>query len=215
MVSFRYQSAMTVRSTSSDEIAEFLVHIGRSSRGEDMRSDLTAAQWTCLRFFSRANKLSRTPSAFASFQATTRGTATQTIKILESKGLLLRYRSDLDGRSVRLEITVLGLEILNSDPLADLISVINVLRLKEQTAFLATLSDLSITLAQMKGRQTFGTCEECIHYVSILGAADYCACIAAELAPVDIGKICVNFGAAGVVQSPPIPLIEINKGRAL
>jgi hypothetical protein len=30
-----------------------------------------------LRFFARANSFSRTPSAFAEFQATTRGTASQ------------------------------------------------------------------------------------------------------------------------------------------
>ncbi|HKN41440.1 MAG TPA: hypothetical protein VJV87_00945, partial [Sphingomicrobium sp.] len=38
--------------------------------------------WMALRFFSRANSFSRTPSAFAEFQATTRGTATQAIKAL-------------------------------------------------------------------------------------------------------------------------------------
>lgn len=195
---------MTARTTSSDEIAELLVNFGRSSLGEDIQSNLTTAQWTCLRFFARANRVSRTPSAFASFQATTRGTATQTIKNLEIKGFLVRYRSDLDGRSVRLEITDKGLEILNFDPLADLMSVINVLKLKERTAFLTTLSYLSETLAHMKGRQTFGTCEECIHHVLLSGAVDYCACIAAELAPVDIGKLCVNFGSAQVVRSSPI-----------
>src|ERR1700730_8622173 len=35
-------------------------------------------------FFARANSFSRTPSAFAEFQATTRGTASQAIKALEA-----------------------------------------------------------------------------------------------------------------------------------
>jgi DNA-binding MarR family transcriptional regulator len=204
---------MTYTSSGSDEIAELLIHIGRSSRGEDLASPLTAAQWTCLRFFARANRVSRTPSAFASFQVTTRGTASQTIKTLEEKGLLARFRSDRDGRSVRLEITEQGNETLNADPLADLMRLIDLIKPKERAAFLATLSLLSETLAGLKGAQAFGTCKACTHYTSSDGGG-YCDCIAAELAPGDVGKLCVNFGSGGVVPHPPIPTNKIIKGRA-
>ncbi|KNX40753.1 MarR family protein [Roseovarius tolerans] len=202
---------MTYTSSCSDEIAELLIHIGRSSRGEDLASPLTAAQWTCLRFFARANRVSRTPSAFASFQVTTRGTASQTIKTLEEKGLLARFRSDSDGRSVRLEITEQGHETLKADPLADLMSVIDVIKPKERAAFLATLSHLSETLAGLRGAQAFGTCEACTHYAPS-DAGGYCACIAAELAPDDFGKLCVNFGSGGILSLLPGPSNEIGKG---
>ncbi len=204
---------MTYISSGSDEIAELLIHIGRSSRGEDLASPLTAAQWTCLRFFARANRVSRTPSAFASFQVTTRGTASQTIKTLEEKGLLARFRSDHDGRSVRLEITEQGQEALNADPLADLMSLIDVINPKERAAFLATLSRLSETLAGLKGAQAFGTCEACTHYTSSDGRG-YCACIAAELMPIDLGKLCVNFSSGGVLPRPLILSDEMSKGSA-
>jgi DNA-binding MarR family transcriptional regulator len=203
---------MTYTSSGSDEIAELLIHIARSSRGEDLASPLTAAQWTCLRFFARANRVSRTPSAFASFQVTTRGTASQTIKTLEEKGLLARFRSDRDGRSVRLEITEQGNETLNADPLADLMRLIDLIKPKERAAFLATLSLLSETLAGLKGAQAFGTCKACTHYTSSDGGG-YCACIAAELAPDDVGKLCVNFGSGDVVPHSPILSNEIRKGR--
>ena len=203
---------MTYTPSGSDEIAELLIHLGRASRGEDLASPLTAAQWTCLRFFARANRVSRTPSAFASFQVTTRGTASQTIKTLEEKGLLARFRSDRDGRSVRLEITEQGHEALNADPLADLMCLIDLIKPKERAAFLATLSSLSETLAGLKGAQAFGTCKACTHYTSSEGGG-YCACIAAELAPDDVGKLCVNFGSGDVVSHPPILSNEIRKGR--
>jgi len=195
----------------SDEIAELLVHIGRSSRGEDMQSPLTAAQWTCLRFFARANRVSRTPSAFASFQATTRGTASQTIKALEKRGFLARYRSEQDGRSVRLEITERGLDTLQTDPLAEVITAINLLDPKERGAFLATLSHLSESLAGLRGAQAFGTCEACTYYARSDGGG-YCACIAAELAPEDFGKLCVNFGSGSVPSLLTGPSNEIGKG---
>lgn len=201
---------MKTTSTASDEIAELLVHIGRTSRGEDIQSPLTATQWTCLRFFARANRVSRTPSAFASFQATTRGTASQTIKALESKGLLARYRSDKDGRSVRLEVTELGTKTLDFDPLADMISAIDVIKPKQCAAFLATLSQVSETLAGLRGAQAFGTCKACTHYTWSDGVG-YCACVASELAPDDLGKLCVNFSS--VAPHLPNPLNEISKGR--
>ena len=47
-----------------------------------------------LRYFARANTFSRTPSAFAEFQATTRGTASQAIKVLEARGYLARSLRD-------------------------------------------------------------------------------------------------------------------------
>ena len=86
----------------TEEIAELLVYLGRAARRTDAGSDLTAAQWTAMRFFARANQLSRTPSAFASINATTRGTASQIIKSLMQKGHLVRHQAVGDGRSFRL-----------------------------------------------------------------------------------------------------------------
>ena len=54
--------------------------------------------------------------AFAEFQATTRGTATQTIKALEAGGYLVRQRLESDGRSVSLQPTDKGREVLARDP---------------------------------------------------------------------------------------------------
>ena len=204
---------MILTSSNSDEIAELIIHLGRSSRGEDLASPLTAAQWTCLRFFARANRLSRTPSAFANFQATTRGTASQTIKVLEGRGLLARYRSDHDGRSVRLEITELGQEALKADPLLDLMTLIDDISSQERAVFLATLSRLSETLAGLKGVQAFGTCEACNHYSQSDGGG-YCACVAAELIADDLGKLCVNFSSDGVSRRTSMLSNKIRKGNA-
>ena len=62
---------------SARETAELLLQVGRLVQAEGYDGELSPAQWMALRFFARANPFSRTPSAFAEFQATTRGTATQ------------------------------------------------------------------------------------------------------------------------------------------
>jgi DNA-binding MarR family transcriptional regulator len=69
-----------------------------------------------LRYFSRANRFSRTVSAFAEFHATTRGTASQTVKGLIKQGYLARIPSDTDGRSARVNMTDNAKAILARDP---------------------------------------------------------------------------------------------------
>jgi len=74
-------------------IAELVLHLGRMASREALVEGLTAAQWAVLRYFARANRFSRPPSAFAAFHGTTRGTASQTIKSLESLDYLPVVRS--------------------------------------------------------------------------------------------------------------------------
>src|SRR5262245_32512851 len=71
---------------SARETSELLLLVGRLLQAEGYDGELSPAQWMALRFFARANSFSRTPSAFAEFQATTRGTASQAIKALEAGG---------------------------------------------------------------------------------------------------------------------------------
>lgn len=177
----------------TDEIAEMLVHVARSARGDDTGTALTAAQWTGLRFFARANKESRTPSAFASFQATTRGTASQTIKSLEEKRLLVRRRSEHDGRSFQFEITETGRGMLRRDPLRNLIAALDRLDAPAREALVRALAPLAADLAEMRGSPAFGTCGDCAHYGTRSDGGAYCACVAADLAPEEIGQLCANF----------------------
>ena len=79
---------------SARETAELLLLVGRLVQAEGYDGKLSPAQWMALRYFARANTFSRTPSAFAEFQATTRGTASQAIKVLEARGYLARSLRD-------------------------------------------------------------------------------------------------------------------------
>ncbi len=191
LISNRYQFNMLNGLQTPDRIAELLIHLARAARSEDAGSELTAAQWTCLRFFARANVSTRTPSAFASFQATTRGTASQIIKSLERKSLVTRTKSVQDRRSVFFDLTDQGNAMLAQDPLRDLIGVIDGLGSAERNRFLTTLSRLASVLAMRRDVPAFGTCQDCSHF-GVSGGAAYCACMAAELAVEDIVKLCAS-----------------------
>jgi DNA-binding MarR family transcriptional regulator len=166
--------------------------MGRASRSEDGQSDLTAAQWACLRFFSRANASTRTPSGFAAFQATTRGTASQIIKSLEARGLIARAKADGDGRSVRVDLTGAGRALVSRDPLGALIGAIATLPASDSAKFLGTLSRLTSQIANLRQGAAFGTCPDCNHFTAS-GSGGYCACMAAPLAAEDTAKLCGSY----------------------
>jgi DNA-binding MarR family transcriptional regulator len=199
---------MDSKVTRTDEIAELLVYLGRAARGGDAASDMTAAQWTALRFFARANDVSRTPSAFASFHATTRGTASQTTKSLLAKGYLARHESADDRRSVRFDLTDAGLAALRDDPLRALSEAIERLDMGLKSALRQALPALAGELAEIRDTVAFGTCGDCRHFAG--GAISYCACVAAELAPADLGRLCINF-AARQGRKPVSPGAETRK----
>ncbi|MEI4232309.1 MarR family winged helix-turn-helix transcriptional regulator [Roseovarius sp. D22-M7] len=180
-------------------IAELLVHLGRAARNEDTRSRLTAAQWTCLRFFASANGSTRTPSGFAQFQATTRGTASQTIKTLERRGLIARHKSATDGRSVRFDLTPDGQAMLAEDPLRDLVASIGDLAPDQRANLLEALSHLTVSLAGARQTRAFGTCSDCTHFTPTNGSG-YCACMAVALAADEIDRLCASYD--GPVREP-------------
>jgi DNA-binding MarR family transcriptional regulator len=198
---------MSSRSHTTDrleKLAEMLVHVGRSARAEGREDILTAAQWTALRFFARANRASRTPSAFASFQATTRGTASQVIKSLVQGGFLERHASDTDKRSARFEVTAQGREILERDPLRHLVEALSALSDADHATLARTLPDIASHLARRRGDRGFGTCGDCRYFEDRDGAA-YCACVASDLAPFEIGQLCANFSTTPSETEPTGP----------
>ena len=69
-------------------VADLVAHLGRLAYSFGFTEGLTPAQWTALRYLSRANRFSRTVSAFAEFHVTTRGTASQTINGLVDRNYL-------------------------------------------------------------------------------------------------------------------------------
>lgn len=180
--------------TTPDEIAELLIHLARAARSEDADAQLTPAQWTALRFLSRANTASRTPSAFASFHATTRGTATQTLKALDAKGLIQRGEAQADARKVCYDVTPLGRDLLAQDPLRDLTAAVAGLPPALFDALAQAMPKLVAELARRRETPNFGTCHDCRHFEGQPQDA-FCACMARLIAAPEINQLCVNFNS--------------------
>ncbi len=183
------------------ETAELLVQVGRLVQAEGYDGELSPAQWMALRFFARANQFSRNPSAFAEFQATTRGTATQTIKLLEAGGYLVREPSKADRRSIRLRLTSKGKKALARDPFEVLVRAVDLLDAKERTAMRRALHQVLSTVATSGARRQIGVCQDCTHFgrevrcnpPSTARSAAECLLLGVPIQPEDVGLLCVHF----------------------
>lgn len=144
-------------------IAELVLQLGRLVSGECLVEGLTSAQWSVLRYFARANRFSRTPSAFATFQGITRGTASQTIKKLGTEGYLMRLRSEADGRSIRLDLTEKARAILVNDIFEALARAADALPPGVRGQFASTLERLLCQVASERSKPPFGNCASCEH----------------------------------------------------
>ena len=183
--------------------AELLLQVGRLVQAEGYDGELSPAQWMALRYFARANPFSRNPSAFAEFQATTRGTATQTIKSLEAGGYLVRQPSKADRRSVSLRLTNKGKKALARDPFEVLVRAVDSLDGKERTALRRALHHVLSTLATSGAHGQIGVCHDCTHFSremrcnppSTGPSAAECLLLGVPIRPEDVGLLCVHFEA--------------------
>jgi DNA-binding MarR family transcriptional regulator len=179
-------------------IAELLDRLGRATHALQFVHGLNPAQWEALRFLGRANRYSRSPSSLAEYLGTTKGTASQTLRALESKGYVRRLRASRDRRGVDLELTPEGCTLLERDPMRDI---------EEAVAALSgpcadTLAEgIAQVLAKIRSRcrqGEFGVCERCRHLVTS-GAAETTQCgLTGDLLSKDESKLlCVNFSNCG------------------
>ncbi len=173
------------------DLADLIVHLARAAQSS-ARTELTAAQWTALRYFARANRLSRTPSAFSEFHATTRGTASQTVKSLVDMGLLARAAHEGDGRSTLIEVTQAGHAMLRHDPMEGLRLALARLPQADQDALGAILGRASADLARLRDVPVFGTCADCSHCDHARDPA-FCQCTGISLTAPDMAALCVDF----------------------
>lgn len=178
-----------------EKIANLINRLGRSIHCRQFAQGLNPAQWEALRYLSRANRYSRTPSALADYLHTTKGTASQTLKSLEAKGYVRRVPVPADRRAVRIDITDSGHAVLQRDPLQCLES--SATELGEDIQVVSRfLGRLAASLERTNGK-AFGLCSECTYFCKNEGAAGdgnphRCGLHEEPLSANDATKICVS-----------------------
>lgn len=184
-------------------LADLIFQLGRATH--DYVEGLSPAQWSVLRYLQRANHASRTVSAFAEYHATTRGTASQTVKSLVNEGYVRKTRSPEDGRSSVLDLTPTGLEMLRHDPCTSLVRAAEELPPGIRAQTIKGLKRLLASLEMKHVAKPFGTCADCAYLETIekrgverARAPDskpMCALKRRVLEDHELEQVCVDFSS--------------------
>jgi DNA-binding MarR family transcriptional regulator len=176
-------------------VDELLQRLRRVTRQREFAHGLLPAQWDALRYLARANAMSRTPGALATFLGTTRGTISQTLTALESKGCIRRLRNERDRRVVRLELTEAGHALLAQDPQELIRRAVDDLP-HEMSGMMARGLKAVVERLDRKVVQSFGLCRSCLYCDDARSGQRHCRLTGEAIAAGDVELICVSHKAA-------------------
>ncbi len=153
-------------STDIREVHDLIERLGNLVRA-DVRAvcneyGVRPVQLEVLRFLTQCNRYSDTLQAVTEFLGLTKGTVSQTIKVLEQKGLLGKQADVADRRLVHLKPTLKGRRLVKrTAPAKSLVSGLQQLAGPESRAVEKVLRDLLQSIQKANGYKTFAPCHSC------------------------------------------------------
>lgn len=153
---------------------------------------LTPAQLQMLVYLAHANEFSRSPAALADFSGTTRGTISQTLKLLERKELVERKPDPYDGRSLRVDLTPAGRRLVRGPKGYEALmrKLDRSLSASEQSAMELGVRGTLDSLVDRSDHAPFGTCTECKQFEGRKGQRGQCSLLGVHRVPSRQGEYC-------------------------
>jgi DNA-binding MarR family transcriptional regulator len=184
-------------------ILELVERLANLVRSEDRRGGragpIAPVHRAALGYLARANRFSDTPAALADYLGSTRGTVSQTLALLERRGLVRRAADARDGRVVRLRLTARGRRLAAARPDASWRAAIEALPEGPRAAAEEALEAILRGLQRARGGRTFGVCGSCRHLQRLEGGGFRCGLTSEPLAPEETERICHHH------DFPPAP----------
>ncbi|WP_120633298.1 MarR family winged helix-turn-helix transcriptional regulator [Ruegeria sp. EL01] len=173
----------------SHRIRALINRIARLDAAHSWEGDLNPAQRGALEYLVQANMYSRAPSQVAEYFGTTRGTMSQTLKVLSRKGYIAEETSKSDKRSISYTPTEAGREVVTaSNPIA---GALESLKPDEQIELESALRRGLQLALKANGGQSFGLCKTCDHY-DPQEVNGFCKLLSVSLSEGENNKICVE-----------------------
>ncbi|HLT89885.1 MAG TPA: MarR family winged helix-turn-helix transcriptional regulator [Woeseiaceae bacterium] len=162
--------------------------VNQSLRDDAARHGLQPIHLQALAYLAACNRYSDIPIALAEYFGTTRGTVSQTIAVLERKGLITREADPLHGKRIHLRLTRKGRNVLKSSWSQRLEAA-----LEETTGnpadMNASLQALLVALQRQNDNRAFGICRQCAWFRRT-GSGAQCGLTGEPLAAAMTTKIC-------------------------
>lgn len=162
--------------------------INQCVRDDAARHGLLPIHLQALAYLSVCNHYSDMPIALAEYFGTTRGTVSQTIAVLERKGLIRRQADPKHGKRIHLKLTRAGKSILASSWSKRLEKALAVAS-GVAPELESSLQALLVTLQRQNDNQAFGLCHQCAHFRRRARGAQ-CGLTGEPLAAAQTEKIC-------------------------
>ncbi|MFN7570596.1 MAG: MarR family winged helix-turn-helix transcriptional regulator [Betaproteobacteria bacterium] len=119
-----------------------------------------------LSFLAKANRYSNTPAAVADYLGLSRAATSQTLTLLQERGLIERTQDDTDRRVWRLGLTRAGRALAGAAlPPASWSALHEAMGAGELERLEADLERLLQRLQQSDGALSFGVCQTCRHFL--------------------------------------------------
>ncbi|MBL8512330.1 MAG: winged helix-turn-helix transcriptional regulator [Betaproteobacteria bacterium] len=150
-------------------------------------------------YLSSANRYSNTPQALAEYLGITKGTTSQSLMLLDRRGLIERYQDDLDRRVVRLRLSAAGEQFLyDTQPqLAWQQATRNISPNRIRNA-VSALREVLITLQHNGEGKPFGDCSDCQHFERLSARGYRCGLMGDRLSAPETRKLCWLFIEKGM-----------------
>jgi len=173
-------------------IYDVLTQLGSLLRAEArLDTGLQPVHLQVLNYLSICNRYSDTPAAVADYVGLTKGTVSQTLRVLAERGFVEKQGDPDDGRLVHLRLTREGRAVVkDAVPPAVLVDAVMGLGRREQQETLDTLLALLRGVQQANEGLSFGVCDTCTHFRDEGGAKFRCGLTGEPLSVADSNLIC-------------------------
>lgn len=190
MVSIRYHGAMNTQSA----LYIYLERIRNLVRAREWelarRFDLQPVQMRMLHYLGRCNRYSNTPAGVGDYVQLTKGTVSQSLKVLEARGYIEKRTDPRDRRQLRLVVTDAGRAVLEHLPLPFLRDVADELGAAETEETLAVLGRLLVAMQGVNDGRGFGVCHTCAYHRALDGDHFRCGLTGKTLSAPEAEQIC-------------------------
>lgn len=140
-----------------------LIH--QSVRDEAARHGLQPIHLQILSYLARANRYSDIPIAVAEYLGITRGTVSQSLAVLERKGLLRKAADPQHGKRVHLQLTPAAHQLLH-EAWPERLQIALADEGPSSQTLEETLRHVLATLQQQNQQRPFGICRQCRHFLT-------------------------------------------------
>ena len=179
----------------TNQIYGYIERLGNLLRTDSRRDvaeyGLQPIHLEVLHYLSLCNRYSDTPMGVTDYLRQTKGTVSQTLNVLEKKGLLSKHPDSSDKRMTHLKVSSAGKKLLQASiPSSLFVNACEQLTEQSQTQTVKVLQELLQAIQQSNNMKSFGVCHTCRYNNQKKDNRYFCELTKEALSNEDVHLIC-------------------------